>query len=42
MLAQDVTKQIKAAIIKVILFLIILKNLVSFTICKILSYYSPS
>jgi len=35
MLAQDITKQIKVAIIEVILFLTILKNLISFAICSL-------
>jgi hypothetical protein len=42
MLAQDITEQIKVATIKVILFPIILKNLVSFAIYRISSYYSLS
>jgi hypothetical protein len=36
MLAQDITEQTRVAIIKIILFPIILKNLVSFAICGIL------
>jgi hypothetical protein len=43
MLAQDITEQIRATIIKVISFLIILKNSVSFAIYRdVLSCYSLS